>query len=100
MVDHNKQNDFGVVERLTRFVKDIFKTNLEIFFEALKLSPNAQGYVSGSITELLLKRKLESEYRLEPVMHFEVPEGPVGPVQHQIWHWGPAIHASCKIGSK
>ncbi len=38
--------------------------------------------------------------QLEPVMHFEIPEGPVGPVQHQIWHWGPAIHASCKIGSK
>ena len=29
--------------------------------EALKLSPNAQGYVSGSITELLLKKKLEDE---------------------------------------
>lgn len=33
---------------------------LEVFLEALKFSPNAQGYVSGSITELLLKRYLES----------------------------------------
>lgn len=59
------ENELGVIERLKRFVKDIFKTNLEIFFEALKLSPNAQGYVGGSITELLLKRKMENEYGLE-----------------------------------
>ena len=55
----------SVFDRLTRFVKNIFKTNLEIFFEALKMSPNAQGYVGGSITELLLKQKLEKEYHLE-----------------------------------
>jgi len=47
------------IEKLENFIKDIFKTTLEIFLEALKLSPNAQGYVSGSITELLLKNKLE-----------------------------------------
>jgi hypothetical protein len=52
----------SIIIKLTEFVKRIFKTNLEIFFEALKLSPNAQGYVSGSITELLLKKKLEEEY--------------------------------------
>jgi hypothetical protein len=45
----------NIFEKLTRFVTEVFKTNLEIFLEALKLSPNAQGYVSGSITELLLK---------------------------------------------
>lgn len=38
----------------------MFKTTLEIFLEALKLSPNAQGYVSGSVTELLIKKHLES----------------------------------------
>ena len=54
-----------IFEKITRFVRRIFKTNLEIFLEALKLSPNAQGYVSGSITELLLKKKLEEEYGLE-----------------------------------
>ncbi|HQG58195.1 MAG TPA: hypothetical protein PLX79_04475 [Candidatus Dojkabacteria bacterium] len=47
------------IEELEQFVKDIFKTTLEIFIKALKLSPNAQGYVSGSISELLLKDKLE-----------------------------------------
>lgn len=51
----------GVVERLTAFVKRVFKTSLDVFLEALRLSPNAQGYVSGSITELLLKRYLESQ---------------------------------------
>lgn len=48
-----------IFQRLEKFVRDVFKTSLEIFFEALKLSPNAQGYVSGSITELLLKQHLE-----------------------------------------
>jgi hypothetical protein len=47
----------NIFERLTRFVQRVFKTSLEIFLEALKLSPNAQGYVLGSITELLLKKK-------------------------------------------
>ncbi len=54
----------SIIERLTKFVQRVFKTTLEVFFEALKLSPNAQGYVSGSITELLLKRKMEEEYGL------------------------------------
>ena len=65
MVEPRKHSEGSLFERLTRFVRDIFKTNLEIFFEALKMSPNAQGYVSGSITELLLKQKLESEYKME-----------------------------------
>ncbi|MBS3907166.1 MAG: hypothetical protein KGZ49_09045 [Syntrophaceae bacterium] len=55
----------NIFEKLTRFVQRVFKTSLEIFLEALKLSPNAQGYVSGSITELLLKKKLEGEYGVE-----------------------------------
>ena len=50
----------NIVKRLESFVTKVFKTTLEVFLEALKLSPNAQGYVSGSITELLLKRYLES----------------------------------------
>lgn len=50
----------NIVKRLENFVAKIFKTTLEVFLDALKLSPNAQGYVSGSITELLLKRYLES----------------------------------------
>ncbi|RME89607.1 MAG: hypothetical protein D6770_04130 [Anaerolineae bacterium] len=49
-----------VFEKLTHFVQKVFKTTVEIFLEALRLSPNAQGYVLGSITELLLKRELES----------------------------------------
>ena len=49
-----------IFQKLERFVSKVFNTTLEIFFEALKLSPNAQGYVSGSITELLIKKHLES----------------------------------------
>lgn len=55
----------NIIEKLTRFVSRVFKTNLEVFLEALKRSPNAQGYVNGSVTELLLKQKLETEYKLE-----------------------------------
>jgi hypothetical protein len=48
-----------IFQKIEKFVSDIFKTTLEIFLQALKLSPSAQGYVSGSISELLLKKKLE-----------------------------------------
>lgn len=48
-----------IFQKLEKFVADVFKATLEIFLEALKLSPNAQGYVNGSITELLLKKKIE-----------------------------------------
>jgi len=50
----------NIFNRLEDFVTKVFKTTLDVFLEALKLSPNAQGYVSGSITELLLKNHLES----------------------------------------
>ena len=50
----------SIIKKLENFVSKVFKTTLDIFLEALKLSPNAQGYVSGSITELLLKNYLES----------------------------------------
>ena len=50
----------NILQKLEAFVTRVFKTTLEVFLEALKLSPNAQGYVSGSVTELLLKKHLES----------------------------------------
>ena len=71
-----------IFEKITRFVQRVFKTNLETFLEALKLSPNAQGYVSGSITELLLKRKLEEEYGLEVRRIREKWEGRKPPRHH------------------
>ena len=49
----------NIFQKLEKFVSDVFKTTLEIFLEALKLSPNAQGYVSGSISELLLKKNIQ-----------------------------------------
>ena len=50
----------SILKKLEYFISTVFKTTLEIFLEALKLSPNAQGYVSGSITELLIKKHLEA----------------------------------------
>lgn len=72
----------NIFERLTRFIQRVFKTNLEIFLEALKLSPNAQGYVSGSIAELLLKKKLEEEYGCEAKRIREKWEGRKHPKHH------------------
>lgn len=72
----------NIYEKLTRFVKQVFKTTVEIFLEALKLSPNAQGYVSGSITELLLKKKLEEEYVFEVKRIREKWEGRKHPHHH------------------
>ena len=45
----------NIFQKLEAFVSETFKTTLEIFLEALRMSPNAQGYVSGSISELILK---------------------------------------------
>jgi hypothetical protein len=49
-----------IFQKLEAFVTKTFKTTLEVFLAALKMSPNAQGYVNGSVTELLLKQHLES----------------------------------------
>lgn len=51
----------SVFIRLEKFVKKIFKTSVDVFLDALKHSPNAQGYVSGSVTELLLKHHLKNQ---------------------------------------
>jgi hypothetical protein len=57
-----------VFQKLEEFVRKTFKTTLEIFLAALKMSPNAQGYVNGSITELLLKKHLENlEYEVKRI---------------------------------
>ena len=49
-----------IFQKLETFVLKTFKTTLEVFLAALKMSPNAQGYVNGSVTELLLKQHLEN----------------------------------------
>jgi hypothetical protein len=56
-----KIKNMNIFQRLEKFVQAVFKTSIEVFFEALRLSPNAQGYVSGSITELLLKQFLQTQ---------------------------------------
>ena len=40
----------NIFQKLETFVTKTFKTTLEIFLEAIRMSPNAQGYVNGSIT--------------------------------------------------
>ena len=45
---------------IDKFVKDTFAVDIDIFLNALKLSPNAQGYIIGAISELLLKNYMEN----------------------------------------
>lgn len=60
MVSEKILKHFGVTER--------------VFLEALKLSPNAQGYISGAISEVLLKEHLEKK-GFEVVRIKEKPSG-------------------------
>ena len=47
------------MDALRNYINEKFRIDEETFLEALKMSPNAQGYVIGAITELLLRRHLE-----------------------------------------
>lgn len=70
-----------IFQELKKFVTKTFKTTLEIFLAALKMSPNAQGYVNGSVTELLLKQHLERlEYEVKRIR--EKWEGKKHPNHH------------------
>ena len=75
-------NKMIIFDKIEKFVKDVFKTTLDIFLDALKLSPNAQGYVSGSVTELLLKNEIEGSYKCEVKRIREKWEGKKHPNHH------------------
>lgn len=71
----------SITRELKEFVRTTFKTTLRVFLDALKLSPNAQGYVRGSVTELLLKEKIEQQgYEVERIK--EKWEGQKHPKHH------------------
>jgi hypothetical protein len=53
------KNMMSLFQKLEDFVRKTFKTTVEVFLSAIRLSPNAQGYINGSVTELLLKKHLE-----------------------------------------
>lgn len=48
-----------LLDNIKRLIKRLFNVDVETFLAAIKLSPNAQGYLSGAISELLLKQSLE-----------------------------------------
>lgn len=74
-------SDILLLRELRTFVQKTFKTTIRIFLEALRLSPNAQGYVRGSVSELLLKQELESA-GIEVQRIREKWEGPKHPNHH------------------
>ena len=51
-----------LLEKIKKFIRETFNVNIETFLAAIKLSPNAQWYLSGAISELLLKEKLGNDY--------------------------------------
>ena len=51
--------NMNIINQLTHFINKVFKTTLDVFFQALRMSSNAQGYVGGSITEILVMKELE-----------------------------------------
>ncbi len=54
----------SIIDKFTHFINTVFKTTLDIFFQALSMSPNAQGYIGGSITEILVMKELK-KYNLK-----------------------------------
>lgn len=50
-----------ILKELEKFAKNLFNVDLETFIASIKLSPNAQGYLHGAISEIKLKRFLESQ---------------------------------------
>jgi len=49
------------MENFQEFISTHYGVGLDLFFEALKHSPSAQGYVMGAISELLLQTYLEDK---------------------------------------
>jgi hypothetical protein len=45
---------------LKSFIEVRFGVTTEVFLQALRSSPSANGYITGAISELLLKNYLES----------------------------------------
>ena len=45
---------------LSDYIKARFAVGEDIFLQALRLSPNAQGYISGAISEFLLRNFVTS----------------------------------------
>jgi len=50
-----------LLDKIKEFINRLFNVKIETFFAAIRLSPNAQGYIGGAITELLLKETLEKK---------------------------------------
>ncbi len=49
------------MENLEKYIKDKLNVDASVFLEALKLSPNAIGYILGAISEFLLRKYITSK---------------------------------------
>jgi len=82
----------NIFEKLEKFVKDVFRTTLEIFLEALQVNKSARGYIHGSVTELLLKKELEERYECEVYRIREKWEGKKHPNHHGDFYFRKKRH--------
>ncbi len=62
------------MENMTNYIKNNFGVDVNTFLEVLKMSPGAEGYILGSIGELLFKEYAES-LGYEVLRIKEKPEG-------------------------
>lgn len=59
---------------ITKYVLNRFGVAIDLFIKALELSPGAQGYIAGAVSELLLKQQLE-DLGYEVIRIKEKPSG-------------------------
>lgn len=62
------------MESITNYIKEKFGVDVNTFIEVLKMSPGAEGYILGSIGELLFKEYVES-LGFEALRIKEKPDG-------------------------
>lgn len=62
------------MENMTNYIKKNFGVDVDVFLEVLKMSPGAEGYIHGSLSELLFKEYAEN-LGYEVLRIKEKPEG-------------------------
>ena len=62
----------SLIDDFTSFIERAFKTSLKALFQALRMSPNAQGYIGGSITEILLMNKLKKHLLWSKYLYLKI----------------------------
>ena len=57
-------------KKLERYVRSKFGINLNQFLEVLKMSPGAEGYIHGSLSEFLFKKY--KRFFMQKIFYIEI----------------------------